>query len=146
MSKHVQDWQLCIICHLPKSQTVRLWMIFIILIANDWHQWVVCAWRYLPRSSIPKQIWIIWIRSKFIQFLVILTWPNQLTHPSTHTTRGFLHLSLSQPLPQPQPQCFFPNYQLTKENLSPKTDNICTDCLYQQLQSMKGAKKCFQLR
>ena len=63
--------------------------------------------------------------------------------------RGFLRLSLSQPLPQPpqpQPQCFFPNYQLTKENLSPKTDNICIDCLYQQLQSMKGAKKCFQLR
>ena len=41
---------------------------------------------------------------------------------------------------------FFPNYQLTKENLSLKTDNICIDCLYQQLQSMKGAKKCFQLR
>ena len=63
--------------------------------------------------------------------------------------RGFLRLSLSQPLPQPpqpQPQCFFPNYQLTKENLSPKTDNIYIDCLYQQLQSMKGAKKCFQLR
>ena len=63
--------------------------------------------------------------------------------------RGFLRLSISQPLPQPpqpQPQCFFPNYQLTKENLSPKTDNICIDCLYQQLQSMKGAKKCFQLR
>ena len=45
---------------------------------------------------------------------------------------------------QPQPQCFFPNYQLTKENLSPKTDNICI--VYQQLQSMKGSKKCFQLR
>ena len=41
---------------------------------------------------------------------------------------------------------FFPNYQLTKENLSPKTDNICIDCFYQQYQSMKGAKKCFQLR
>ena len=27
-----------------------------------------------------------------------------------------------------------------------KTDNICIDGLYQQLQSMKGAKKCFQLR
>ena len=59
--------------------------------------------------------------------------------------RGFLRLSLSQPLPQPvllavepQPQCFFPNYQLTK-NLSPKTDNICIDCLYQQYQSIKGA-------
>ena len=58
--------------------------------------------------------------------------------------RGFLRLSLSKPLPQPQ--CFFSNYQLTKENLSPKTDNICTHGLYQQLQSMKGAKKCFQLR
>ena len=41
---------------------------------------------------------------------------------------------------------FFPNYQLTNENLSPKTDNICIDGLCQQLQSMKGAKKCFQLR
>ena len=40
---------------------------------------------------------------------------------------------------------FFPNDQLTKENLSPKTDNICIDGLYQQLQSMKGPKKCFQL-
>ena len=28
----------------------------------------------------------------------------------------------------------------------PKTDNICIDCLYQQYQSMKDAKKCFQLR
>ena len=49
------------------------------------------------------------------------------------------HLSLSH-------NVFFPNYQLIKENLSPKTDNICIDGLYQQLQSMKGAKKCFQLR
>ena len=40
---------------------------------------------------------------------------------------------------------FFPNYQLRKQNLSPKTDNICIDCLYQQLQSVKAAKKCFQL-
>ena len=40
---------------------------------------------------------------------------------------------------------FFPNYQLTEENLSPKTDNRYTDSHYQQYQSMKGAKKCFQL-
>ena len=59
------------------------------------------------------------------------------------------HLSLSQPLPQPvepQPNVFFLNYELTKENLSPKTDNICIDSLYQQYQTMKGAMKCFQLR
>ena len=59
------------------------------------------------------------------------------------------HLSLSQPLPQsvePQPNVFFPNYELTKENLSPKTDNICINSLYLQYQTMKGAMKCFQLR
>ena len=58
--------------------------------------------------------------------------------------RGFLRLSLSHL--SLSHNVFFPNYQLTKENLSPKTDNICIDCLYQQCQSMKGAKKCFQLR
>ena len=60
------------------------------------------------------------------------------------TSRGFLRLSLSHL--SLSHNVFFPNYQLTKKNLSPKTDNICIDCLYQQLQSMKGAKKCFQLR
>ena len=33
---------------------------------------------------------------------------------------------------------FFFNYQLTKENLSSKTDNICIYCLYQLYQTMKG--------
>ena len=67
--------------------------------------------------------------------------------------RGYLRLSLSQPLPQPvllavepQPECFYLNYQITKENLSPKTSKICIDCLYQQYRSVKGTKKCFQLR
>ena len=33
--------------------------------------------------------------------------------------------SPSQPQPvEPQPQCFFLNYQLAKENLSPKTNKI----------------------
>ena len=40
---------------------------------------------------------------------------------------------------------FFLNYQLTKENLSSKTDNICIDYLYQPYRSIKGARKCFQL-
>ena len=35
MSKNVQNWQLCIICQLSKSQTVGPWMILIISIAND---------------------------------------------------------------------------------------------------------------
>ena len=58
----------------------------------------------------------------------------------------FKGFSLSQSLPQspqPQPQCFFFPITSQQKNLSPKTDNICIDCFYQQYQSMKGAKKCF---
>ena len=66
------------------------------------------------------------------------------------TLMSSFHLSLSHPLPQPvepQPNVFFPNYELTKENLNPKiTDNICIDSLCQQYKTVKGAKTCFQLR
>ena len=59
------------------------------------------------------------------------------------SSRGILCLSLSHF--SLSHNGFFLNYQLSKENLSLKTDNICIDCLYQQYQTMKGAKKCFQL-
>ena len=61
------------------------------LIANDWLQWVVCTWIYLQRSSICKQIWNIWMKSKFIQCLVI--W-HDLTHqptPSINPTHPTTH-------------------------------------------------------
>ena len=53
----------------------------------DWLQSVVSAWRYLHRSWIYKQNWIIWLRSRFIWLLV--TWHdlpiNPSIHPTTHT-------------------------------------------------------------
>ena len=76
------------------------------------------------RIGYLEKKWVLFFfKSKFI-----------IRHNEGISVKGqkfFLHLSLSQPLPQPvllavepQPQYFFPNYQLTKENLSPKTDNI----------------------
>ena len=101
MSKNVQNWQLCSVMHnmsfVKKSN--RLWMIFIISIANDQLQWVMCAWRYLHRSSICEQNWIIWIRSKFIWFLVIFDMTpsidppiNRYTHPQVGVSQQIIHL------------------------------------------------------
>ena len=40
---------------------------------------------------------------------------------------------------------FFFQYQLSKENLRRRNDNVCIDSLCEQYQTMKGTKKCSNL-
>ena len=64
--KNVQNWQLCLRCQLSKNQRVGLWMILIILMAND------IVWMWSMDIDISKdhksanKILIISIKSRLI--------------------------------------------------------------------------------